>query len=158
MTDQARKRAEEYFVREWDVIDLMSRDYIIDSHIDGQKVGRASALEEIGKVEDVAGLVNKFLSWPLPQSVCSDSCVTNSSYGYSRIGTNLLNATEAEIMIRHLFSGHLLEIATLRAHLEKCKEQRNRITTAMHNEDFRELDRNAKTQIANFDAELEALK
>ena len=55
-------------------------------------------------------------------------------------------------------SAYVSYVSTLRAQLEKCKEQRNRITTAMHNEDFRELDRNAKTQIANFDAELEALK
>ena len=144
MTDQARKRAEEYFVREWDVIDLMSRDYIIDSHIDGQKVGHASALEEIRKgINDHDG-----------ETYAEEYCI---EMGHSETeGHEEFEAVKHGYKIGRIVGN--LQIATLRAQLEKCKEQRNRITTAMHNEDFRELDRNAKTQIANFDAELEALK
>jgi hypothetical protein len=47
-------------------------------------------------------LVDRFLAWPLPQSVCSDLCATNPSYQYPRSGTNLLNADEAIKMIEYL--------------------------------------------------------
>lgn len=62
------------------------------------------------KTEDVAAvvqqrivsrLVDKFLAWPLPESVCSDQCACERGYPH-RSGTNLLTATEAEQMIRHL--------------------------------------------------------
>jgi hypothetical protein len=47
-------------------------------------------------------LVDRFLSWPLPQSVCSDLCVTDRSYKFPRSGTNLLTADEARQMIEYL--------------------------------------------------------
>jgi hypothetical protein len=48
-------------------------------------------------------LVDRFLSWTLPSSVCSDQCACE--YGRSdRSGTNLLNAEETRLMIRHLFA------------------------------------------------------
>ena len=62
------------------------------------------------KTEDVAAvvqrrivsrLVDKFLVWPLPESVCSDPCACERGYPH-RSGTNLLTATEAEAMIKHL--------------------------------------------------------
>lgn len=46
-------------------------------------------------------LVDRFLSWPLPGSVCSDLCATQRGYP-NRIGTNLLTADEAEQMFRHV--------------------------------------------------------
>jgi hypothetical protein len=52
----------------------------------------------------IAELVNKFLAWELPKSVCSDGCVTNREYPHSRTGTNLLTADEAKQMIEYLFS------------------------------------------------------
>lgn len=54
-----------------------------------------------------ASLVERFLSWPLPQSVCSDLCVTDPSYKFQRSGTNLLTADEARQMIDHLFANIL---------------------------------------------------
>lgn len=51
---------------------------------------------------ELNNLVNRFLAWPIPQSVCSDGCVTNSAYALPRSGTNLLNADEAKQMIRYL--------------------------------------------------------
>jgi len=43
-------------------------------------------------------LVDRFLLWPLPVSVCSDLCVT--FHGRTdRIGTNLLTAIEARAML-----------------------------------------------------------
>jgi len=53
--------------------------------------------------ERIAELVAAFLRWPLPESVCVDPCAT--IYGEAgRIGTSLLNAEEAEKMIRYLFA------------------------------------------------------
>lgn len=49
-------------------------------------------------------LVNRFLAWPLPTSVCADVCATNSAYQYPRSGTSLLNAIEAEEMLRHVLA------------------------------------------------------
>jgi hypothetical protein len=72
------------------------------------------------KTEDVAAvvqqrivsrLVDKFLSWPLPESVCSDRCALIRGYPH-RSGTNLLTATEAEQMIRHLLGPALSKDAT----------------------------------------------
>ena len=48
----------------------------------------------------IANFVNKFLAWPLPQSVRPDDCVMNRDYPH-RIGTNLLTATEARAMFEH---------------------------------------------------------
>ena len=46
-------------------------------------------------------LVDRFLSWPLPDSVCSDLCATKQGYP-SRSGTNLLTAVEARQMLEYL--------------------------------------------------------
>lgn len=45
-------------------------------------------------------MVNRFLSWQLPESVCADLCATTPKEG--RYGTNLLSASEAKEMIEHL--------------------------------------------------------
>jgi hypothetical protein len=72
------------------------------------------------KTEDVAAvvqqrivsrLVDRFLNWPLPKSVCSDPCVIYHGYA-NRTGTNLLTATEAEEMIRHLLGPTLSKEST----------------------------------------------
>lgn len=44
-----------------------------------------------------AALVDRFLQWPLPHSVCADLVATKQGPG--RIGTNLLTATEARQML-----------------------------------------------------------
>jgi len=46
-------------------------------------------------------LVDKFLAWPLPESVCADLCATRYD-GHHRCGTNLLTATEAKQMLEYL--------------------------------------------------------
>ena len=57
--------------------------------------------------DSIDELVNRFLSWPLPDSVCSDLCVTDiewsKKYSYPRSGTNLLTAAEARQMFEYLF-------------------------------------------------------
>jgi hypothetical protein len=50
-------------------------------------------------------LVNRFLTWSLPQTVNSDRCVTDNTYQFPRMGTNLLSADEAHQMVKHLLDG-----------------------------------------------------
>jgi len=52
--------------------------------------------------DEMQKLVNRFLTWELPASVCADQCATERDYPYKRFGTNLLTATEAEDMLRHV--------------------------------------------------------
>jgi len=54
---------------------------------------------------DMKALVSRFLGWPLPQSVAADGCATNNAYQFPRSGTNLLNADEAEAMLRYVLEG-----------------------------------------------------
>jgi len=51
----------------------------------------------------IEDLVNRFLSWPLPESVASDLCVVSPSK-HSRCGTNLLTANEAKEMLMYVLS------------------------------------------------------
>ncbi len=48
-------------------------------------------------------MVDRFLAWPLPDSVCADMIATRQGPG--RIGTNLLTATEARLMLDHVLAG-----------------------------------------------------
>ena len=50
-------------------------------------------------------MVNRFLSWPLPESVCADLCATKQGYPH-RIGTTLLTADEARQMLEHVMTDH----------------------------------------------------
>lgn len=53
---------------------------------------------------DLRPLVDRFLAWPLPASVCSDPCASSPAYPH-RSGTNLLTAEEAEAMLKHVLGG-----------------------------------------------------
>jgi len=53
--------------------------------------------------ELLTALVDAFLSWPLPDSVCSDGCVTERGAPH-RTGTNLLTADEARQMFEHVLA------------------------------------------------------
>lgn len=48
-------------------------------------------------------LVDKFLAWPLPDSVCSDLCATKQGYPH-RSGTTLLAAHEAKSMFEYVLA------------------------------------------------------
>jgi hypothetical protein len=50
------------------------------------------------KNELIDKMVDDFLRWPLPDSVCADGCATKQ--GPNRVGTNLLSAIEAKEMFR----------------------------------------------------------
>lgn len=50
---------------------------------------------------DIGELVNRFLAWPVPAS-----CYPDGKPGEpGRIGTNLLSATEARLMLEHVLGG-----------------------------------------------------
>ena len=49
----------------------------------------------------LAEMVDHFLAWPLPESVCSDQCATQRGYP-GRTGTSLLTADEARQMLEHV--------------------------------------------------------
>lgn len=50
--------------------------------------------------------VNRFLTWPLPDSVCPDACTINKRHKGMPVptGTNLLTATEARDMLKHVLA------------------------------------------------------
>lgn len=52
-------------------------------------------------------MVDLFLRWPLPSSVCCDDCATQQGYP-NRIGTNLLTAVEARNMLEWVLSATML--------------------------------------------------
>jgi hypothetical protein len=55
---------------------------------------------QVGR-EHLPALVDAFLRWPLPDSVCSDPCATMQGYP-DRCGTNLLTAPEAQQMLEYV--------------------------------------------------------
>lgn len=61
--------------------------------------------------EQIKQMVNRFLAWKLPTDFCPDDGITfdpvaNKGTAYERrrepTGTNLLTATQAEAMVRHM--------------------------------------------------------
>jgi hypothetical protein len=81
---------------------------------DAWAISDAMRMDEDGRLpqdcDSVKAMVDRFLTWPLPSSVCADKCATDNSYQYPRSGTNLLNAIEAEAMIRHVIGITLPEV------------------------------------------------
>ncbi len=59
-----------------------------------------NALRSVDSVSVPEAMVDRFLQWPLPYSVCADLCATRQ--GYLRSGTNLLSAPEARQMLEHV--------------------------------------------------------
>lgn len=47
-------------------------------------------------------LVNRFLSWELPDTACADPCATTPTSVLHRSGTNLLSSTEARQMLEYV--------------------------------------------------------
>jgi len=71
---------------------------------------RAASSEAGVAVSD--SMVDRFMNWPLPDSVCSDPCATKQGYP-GRIGTNLLTADQARAMLEHVLQCASSETATL---------------------------------------------
>lgn len=64
---------------------------------------RESDASHGGVGADFPALVNRFLAWPLPESVCSDLIVTKPGAPH-RIGTNLLTADETRAMLEYVLA------------------------------------------------------
>jgi hypothetical protein len=62
---------------------------------------KSKEAEQELRIPSTEEMVNRFLSWKLPETVLPDACVMNREYPH-RTGTNLLSADEAREMIRHL--------------------------------------------------------
>lgn len=71
---------------------------LISGRVDGGLPGAPPAEAVSDRIDE---LVNRFLSWPLPDSVCSDGVATMRGHPH-RIGTNLLTADEARAMLEHV--------------------------------------------------------
>ena len=54
--------------------------------------------------DKMAALVDRFLKWKLPTSVCSDSCVSYLDCPFERTGANLLLADEARQMLEYVLA------------------------------------------------------
>lgn len=52
----------------------------------------------------VERLVNRFLTWELPDGYQADLCAFERNYPYPRSGTNILDAGQAKLMIEHVFA------------------------------------------------------
>lgn len=72
-----------------------------------EQVQAAIAFEDYFTAADCAAgavsdaMVGRFLSWPLPETVCVDPCAIRPGHPH-RSGTNLLNAIEARQMLEHV--------------------------------------------------------
>lgn len=53
---------------------------------------------------DIGALVDRFLQWKLPTTVCSDGCVVMPDYQHPRFGTSLLTESEAKQMLEYVLS------------------------------------------------------
>lgn len=53
-------------------------------------------------------MIERFLTWPLPASVCADLCATKPGYPH-RTGTNLLSYDEARQMLEYVLEARRKE-------------------------------------------------
>ena len=74
-------------------VDYLTGEWLGPITPDSYQQGRVAA--------NVDALVDRFLAWPLPASVCSDLCATKQGYPH-RSGTNLLSAAEARAMLEYV--------------------------------------------------------
>ena len=70
-------------------------------------------------MEVTEAMVDRFLAWELPQSVCVDLCAAAMNWP-NRHGTNLLTATEAREMLEAVLNG-----ADPESRCEKCGESKD---------------------------------
>jgi hypothetical protein len=100
MTDQLKEKVEKVFHENisWQTGDVETWTCELT------KVELLAFVEGLQRDINTKELVNRFLAWQLPTTVCSDTCVTMPNYPHQRSGTNLLTANEAKQMIEYLFS------------------------------------------------------
>lgn len=74
---------------------------LIQQVIDGLAIEMALHSDQPNTRVDVGKLVERFLAWPIPPSVCSDPCMTDANYQFPRSGTCIMGPVEAQIMFEH---------------------------------------------------------
>ncbi len=167
MTDQARKRAEEYIKGKW--IDLSVRTIVVNNILEAHMAGAASALEEIGKVKpDLSeeAIVKVITEWKFAWMNVKGTDEADRKNYFDRafgIDANMKYGLARRIGI--MLNPALLEIATLRAQLEKAREL-CAIQAKAHFELHHRYvsascgtpESNLEAQLKTYDAELEALK
>jgi hypothetical protein len=72
-------------------------------------------LFDLNREDLIKVLVNRFLAWPLPDTVSPDGMpfpakIYRERYGHSLIGTHLLSAQEAEKMFNHVLDERELKL------------------------------------------------
>lgn len=81
------------------------------------EIEAAAPPKTAGRDEQLARMVDRFLSWRLPTSFSPDGGIsftrvtnpgTPQEYTYAPVGTNLFSATEAKEMIKHILEGERL--------------------------------------------------
>jgi len=79
---------------------------------------------------DINRIVSRFLSWPVPRSVCCDSCMTDANYEHPRYGTNILTATEAKDMLQYILAedGYVSLEKDIRGDVENAVKQLHVLT------------------------------
>lgn len=78
---------------------------------------------------DIATMVDRFLAWPLPDSVCADRCASMPSDKCSmqRIGTNLLTAVEARQMLEYVLQAAPQEERAVPTEIEAMEAEVQRV-------------------------------
>lgn len=85
-------------------------DFLDAAHLASAKAeelgGQVTRLDQCdcSEEQELDRAVNRFLTWPLPDSVCPDACTINKrTEGMPELtGTNLLTATEAREMVKRV--------------------------------------------------------
>lgn len=85
--------------------------------VDGVEAEASAPPKTSGRDEQIARMVDRFLSWRLPDTFNPDGGIsftrktnvgTPQEFTYNPVGTNLFTATEAGEMIRHMLEGEKL--------------------------------------------------
>jgi hypothetical protein len=91
--------------KKWEEVSDKQQRYI--AQLEDEKEDRAALSATLttgaSKMEVTDKMVDRFLSWPMPFSVCADLCATKQGPG--RVGTNLLTADQARQMLEHVLAG-----------------------------------------------------
>lgn len=97
--DQCREQLVEH-VAKGDPRDVAAYCAFLWHH--GERTALPTQAERVGAtVTDT--MVDRFLTWPLPDSVCSDPCASMPGHPH-RSGTNLMTAVEARQMLEHVLA------------------------------------------------------
>ena len=101
----AIQRGEERDILQKKLDRFYSQSHGIPALSEIEKLRALLASEHADHICDIEEMVNRFLSWPLPDDVCADPCASIPGYA-NRTGTNLLNANQAKTMLAHVLGDH----------------------------------------------------